>query len=86
MYGAYDDELLKRMRPDGVILVDNVALGRRGRRRRPSTDENTVAIRAFNDWLAADDRVETVHAPARRRPHAAPQALSRSQSNFPVRP
>jgi caffeoyl-CoA O-methyltransferase len=28
-----------------------------------STDENTVAIRAFNDWLVADERVETVMLP-----------------------
>ena len=62
MYGAYADEILNRMRPGGVLLVDNVLWGG-AVVDAASTDENTVAIRAFNDWLAADDRVETVMLP-----------------------
>jgi caffeoyl-CoA O-methyltransferase len=62
MYGAYADELLARMRPGGVLMVDNVLWGG-AVVDVASTDENTVAIRAFNDWLAADDRVETVMLP-----------------------
>ncbi len=62
MYGAYADELLARMRPGGVLMVDNVLWGG-AVVDAASTDENTVAIRAFNDWLAADDRVETVMLP-----------------------
>jgi len=62
MYGAYADEILDRMRPGGVLMVDNVLWG--GAVVDASvTDENTVAIRAFNDWLAADERVETVMVP-----------------------
>jgi caffeoyl-CoA O-methyltransferase len=62
MYGAYADEILDRMRPGGVLMVDNVLWG--GAVVDASvTDENTVAIRAFNDWLAADERVETVMLP-----------------------
>ena len=63
------------MRPNGVILVDNVLWGG-AIVDAADDDENTVAIRAFNDLVAADDRVETRHAPARRRPHPAPQALT----------
>ena len=62
MYGAYYDEILDRMRPGGVLLVDNVLWGG-AVVDAASTDENTVAIRAFNDWLAADDRVDTVMLP-----------------------
>jgi caffeoyl-CoA O-methyltransferase len=62
MYGAYADELLERMRPGGVLMVDNV-LWSGAVVDASVSDENTVAIRAFNDWLAADDRVETVMLP-----------------------
>ena len=62
MYGAYADELLARMRPGGVLMVDNVLWGG-AVVDAASTDENTVAIRAFNDWLVADERVETVMLP-----------------------
>jgi len=61
-YGAYYEELLARLRPNGVILVDNVLWD--GRVVQPdATDDNTVAIRAFNDMVAADDRVEAVMLP-----------------------
>jgi caffeoyl-CoA O-methyltransferase len=62
MYGAYADEILDRMRTGGVLMVDNVLWGG-AVVDAAAADENTVAIRAFNDWLAADDRVETVMLP-----------------------
>jgi caffeoyl-CoA O-methyltransferase len=62
MYRAYADEILARLRPGGVLLVDNVLWGG-AVVDTAATDENTVAIRAFNDWLAADERVETVMLP-----------------------
>jgi caffeoyl-CoA O-methyltransferase len=61
-YGNYYDALLPRMRPGGVILVDNVLWG--GSVVDASRDDaDTVAIRAFNDRIAADDRVERVMLP-----------------------
>ncbi len=61
-YAGYYDELLPRMRPNGVILVDNVLWS--GSVIDPSiNDDNTVAIRAFNDKVAADERVDTVMLP-----------------------
>lgn len=61
-YPAYYEELIKRIRPGGVILVDNVLWG--GSVVDPSNQEgNTNAIRAFNDLVAADDRVESVMIP-----------------------
>ena len=40
-----------------MILVDNVLWGGRVVD-ADADDDNTVAIRAFNDMVAADDRVE----------------------------
>lgn len=58
-YQSYYEEILKRLRPGGVILVDNVLWG--GSVVDPEVrDEQTAAIRAFNDRIAADDRVESV--------------------------
>jgi caffeoyl-CoA O-methyltransferase len=61
-YPVYYEELLARLRPNGVILVDNVLWDGRVVR-DDATDDNTVAIKAFNDMLAADDRVEAVMLP-----------------------
>ncbi len=61
-YAAYYEALLPRVRPNGVILVDNVLWS--GRVIDPAADdENTKAIRAFNDKVAADERVESVMIP-----------------------
>ncbi len=58
-YPGYYEEILARLRPNGVILVDNVLWG--GAVLDPAADdENTRAIKAFNDMVAADDRVESV--------------------------
>ena len=61
-YPVYYEEILKRLRPNGVLLVDNVLWD--GRVVQPEADDdNTKAIRAFNDMVAADDRVEAVMLP-----------------------
>ena len=58
-YAAYWDELVPRVRPGGVLLVDNVLWS--GRVVDAAViDEDTVALRSFNDKVAADDRVEVV--------------------------
>lgn len=58
-YRTYYEEILKRLRPNGVILVDNVLW--MGTVADPSMDgEDVNAIRAFNDFVAADPRVEAV--------------------------
>jgi caffeoyl-CoA O-methyltransferase len=61
-YANYYEELLPRMRPGGLLLVDNVLWGGSviDDTRR---DESTVAIREFNDLVARDDRVEAVMLP-----------------------
>jgi caffeoyl-CoA O-methyltransferase len=58
-YVAYWRELVPRVRPGGLLLADNVLWS--GEIADPArTDENTLALRAFNDEVAADDRVEVV--------------------------
>jgi caffeoyl-CoA O-methyltransferase len=61
-YAAYADELIPRLRPGGVLLVDNVLWGG-GVIDAARDDADTVAIRAFNDSLAADPRVDVVLLP-----------------------
>jgi predicted O-methyltransferase YrrM len=61
-YRTYYDEIVKRLRPGGVVLLDNVLWS--GNVADESVDdENTVAIRAINDHVATDDRVEAVMLP-----------------------
>jgi caffeoyl-CoA O-methyltransferase len=62
-YVGYWNELVPRVRPGGVLLADNVLWS--GKIVDDSvTDQNTTALRAFNDRVAADDRVEVVVLPA----------------------
>jgi caffeoyl-CoA O-methyltransferase len=61
-YAAYYEELLRRLRPNGVILVDNT-LWMGTVVDESVTDDDTNAIRAFNDAVAADERVEAVLLP-----------------------
>ena len=61
-YWNYYEALLPHMSTNALILVDNVLWG--GNVINPAaTDENTKAIRAFNDRLARDDRVDKVMLP-----------------------
>jgi caffeoyl-CoA O-methyltransferase len=58
-YPTYWEEILRRLEPGGVVLVDNVLWS--GRVFDPSAeDDDTEAIRRFNDLVAADPRVEVV--------------------------
>ena len=61
-YIGYYEELVPRMRANGLLLVDNVLWS--GTVVDPNADdENVEAIRRFNDHLAADPRVEAVMVP-----------------------
>jgi caffeoyl-CoA O-methyltransferase len=63
-YPQYYEELVTRLRPGGLIVLDNVL--RHGRVVDPGAqDEADVAIRALNDAIAADDRVHSVMLPLR---------------------
>lgn len=58
-YVSYYEELVPRLRPGGWIVADNTLWS--GAVVDPNaSDDNTRAIRAYNDRAAADDRVTTV--------------------------
>ena len=61
-YPNYFDEIIPRLSPNGVLLVDNVLWGGRVID-ADSNDENTTAIRAFNRKVVEDPRVECVMLP-----------------------
>lgn len=58
-YIAYFEAILSRMRRNGLIAADNVLWHNRS---MDACDQNeeTIGIRAFNDHIVADERVEMV--------------------------
>jgi caffeoyl-CoA O-methyltransferase len=61
-YPVYFELILDRLRPGGLILVDNVLW--MGQVVNPAaTDPQTAAIRAFNDAVARDPRVDCAMLP-----------------------
>jgi predicted O-methyltransferase YrrM len=61
-YRHYYEEILKRLRPNGLILLDNV-LWMGAVVDAQNREDSTVAIRAINDFVASDPRVESVMLP-----------------------
>ncbi|WP_055551086.1 O-methyltransferase [Streptomyces sp. NBRC 110028] len=57
-YIPYWEELVPRLNPGGLIVADNVFYG--GAVVDPAATGGGAAIRAFNDHVAADDRMEAV--------------------------
>lgn len=58
-YRNYYEALLPRMRPNGLIVFDNVLwMGQVLERSSPSDD--TRALQALNDFIATDRRVQAV--------------------------
>ena len=58
-YADYWSELVPRVRPGGLLLADNVLWSGEIADDEKSGD-NLEALRAFNDLVAADERVEVV--------------------------
>ena len=61
-YWTYYTELITRLRPGGVIAIDNVLWSGRVADPTPA-DPDTEALKAFNDRLLADPRVTVVMLP-----------------------
>jgi caffeoyl-CoA O-methyltransferase len=58
-YRLYYEEILKRLRPGGLIVFDNVLW--MGQVANPEDQSaNTIALRELNDFVAGDPRVECV--------------------------
>jgi len=61
-YDAYYEGCLRVVRPGGLILIDNVLWS--GRVADPAEDDETVrVIRALNEKIASDERVDQVILP-----------------------
>jgi predicted O-methyltransferase YrrM len=61
-YDTYYEGCLRVVRPGGLILIDNVLQGGRVAD-RSADDDNAVAVRALNEKIAADERVDHVLLP-----------------------
>lgn len=57
-YRAYYEEILPRLAPDGVILFDNTLWFAQVLPDSGADDDDTQALRALNDFLITDDRVD----------------------------
>jgi caffeoyl-CoA O-methyltransferase len=58
-YVNYYEAVLPKLADDGLIIADNVLWSGRVAD-QSNEDENTIAIRAFNDHVMADDRIVCV--------------------------
>ncbi|WP_305789007.1 O-methyltransferase [Symbioplanes lichenis] len=63
-YAGYYAELVPRLRPGGLLVLDNVLRGGEVVVPHP-VSASVVAMRHLNDLVAADDRVDTVMLPVR---------------------
>jgi caffeoyl-CoA O-methyltransferase len=59
-YQGYYDEILARLSPRGVILIDNTLWSGAVLPDSGAEDDDTIALRKLNDFIAADERVEVV--------------------------
>lgn len=62
-YGRYFDLVFDRVRSGGFIIADNVLWS--GKVLEAASDKDTEALKAFNDKIQADARVENVLLPVR---------------------
>ena len=63
-YPTYYEELVSRLRPGGLVVLDNVLLGGRVFDEAEQGERVTI-MRAVNDRAAADERVDVVMLPLR---------------------
>ena len=62
-YAAYYEELLLRLRPNGLILIDNTLWSGKVTSEPADDDADTKALRALNNFIAADGRVDSFIVP-----------------------
>nr|WP_256257216.1 class I SAM-dependent methyltransferase [Streptomyces sp. MUSC 14] len=63
-YPAYYEEIVRRLRPGGLVVLDNVFLG--GRVLDPAYQQaHHLAVRRLNDMITRDKRVHSVMLPVR---------------------
>jgi caffeoyl-CoA O-methyltransferase len=64
-YGAYYEAVLPKVRAGGFILADNTLWDGKVLEQVNPNDKQTIEIIRFNDFIAADSRVERVMLPLR---------------------
>jgi predicted O-methyltransferase YrrM len=64
-YPIYFQQIMKKLRPGGVILSDNVLWSGKVVEQVKEDDESTKALLEYNRLLAEDERLETVMLPVR---------------------
>jgi len=65
-YPYYFEKVLSLLRPGGVMLVDNVLwYGKVMMEEEDKKDPSTKILKAFNDMVTADERVESIILPIR---------------------
>lgn len=64
-YIEYYEMVLSKLSVGGYIIADNTLWDGHVLETPHPTDRQTIGIKAFNDWVAADDRVEKVILPLR---------------------
>lgn len=64
-YIEYYEMVLTKLAPGGYIIADNTLWDGHVLETPHPTDRQTIGIKAFNDWVAADARVEKVILPLR---------------------
>ena len=62
-YASYVEEIVPRLRPGGLMVLDNMLWS--GRVLDPQDDEDAQAVAALNNALVADDRLDVVLLPVR---------------------
>ena len=64
-YIEYYNAIFPKVRPGGLIIADNTLWDGKVLDTPKASDKQTIAIQAFNDMIAQDDRVEKVILPIR---------------------
>jgi len=64
-YPDYFSSLLEYLKPGGYMIADNTLWDGHVTDRDYDSDPQTIAVRKFNDMVAADERVEVAMIPIR---------------------
>lgn len=62
-YSRYYDLVIDRLRPGGIIVVDDVLMGGKVLDLQENKDRQTLGLAEFNDRVSLDTRVEVVMLP-----------------------
>lgn len=64
-YALYFDQVVPQMQPNGLIIADNVLWSGKVLQENDKKDKSTAALKAFNNKIQSDPRVENFLLPLR---------------------